>query len=285
MPSHRPPVKRKWELFTTACFIFNFFVPRCFGLVSLRIDLHAERLVYSRHWLIICNICGLLFIGIYPFAAMEIIKNRTLRDNEDNCIGRIMDVSQYVVWYILSVSVFCRQMYFSKRQMHMTNRTIIFYRQCETLCDVKVKVGEFIYPFIFRGIYSYVGYAILNHLILVYFFGDLSQVNFVYKFAYFIPNIVITTTTIRFHSGVMQLTICGRNINRAFSQCIESVNAAHNRPTDELENVCALARERFDLLTTYHDEWYKIARLMEKGLSLLMLFAVTNVFMNLTSTV
>lgn len=283
--ANRTGAKRKIDVFTVVCNVLSFLLPRYFGLLSLSYDFKAGRLIPSLPWLIVCNLSGILFIGIYPFAATAIVKNRALRDNEDNGIGRIMDVSQYVIWYVLSVSVYIRQMYFSKQQMHLMNRVISFYRECETLCEEKVQVGEFLYPFILRGIYSYCGYAILNSLILVYFFDDLSQVNFIYKIAYFVPNIAITTTTIRFHSGVMQLTICGRCINRAFSQCIERVNAAHNKSSAEFEQVCSLAMERFDLLTTYHEEWYKVARLMEKGLSLLMLFTVTNAFMNLTSTV
>lgn len=260
-------------------------MPRYFGLLALRYDYNAGRLVPSRLWLTICILTGLLFIGIYPFAAIEIIKNRTFRDNEVNGIGRIMDVSQYVIGYVLAVSVFIQQMFFSTQQMHLTNRAVMFYRQCETLCEEKISVGEFIYPFILRGICSYCGYAILNSLILFYFFDDLSQVNVIYKMAYFMPNIVITTTAIRFHWGMMHLTICGRRINRAFSICIESVNAAHNKSTAEFEHVCSAAIEVFELLTTFHTEWCKIARKIEKGLSLLMLFTVINAFMSLTATV
>lgn len=277
--------KQEQDLFTVTSRILCFTVPRFFGLLSLRYDSYTEQLAPSRLWFIICNLVGISFIGIYPFAVVEIIKNRTLRNNEDNGIGRIMDVSQYVIWYVLSVSVFIRQMYFSRPQMHLINGIIKFYRQCEVLCEGRVHVVEFIYPLILRGIYSYCGYAILNLLILMYFFDDLSDVTLIYKIAYFMPNFVITTTTIRFHSGVMQLTICGRRINWAFSDCIESVNAAHNKSAAEFAQVCSSATERFELLITYHAEWYKAARMMESGLSLLMLFTVTNAFMNLTSTV
>lgn len=283
--ANRTNTKPKTDLFTVACFILNFLVPRYFGLLSLRYDFYTERLVASRLWLIICNLSGLLFIGIYPFAAIEIVKCRTLRYNEDNGIGRIMNVSQYVISYVLSVSIFIRQMFFSKHQMYLVNLVIMFYRRCEKLSEVNVHIDEFVYPLILRGIYSYCGSAALNCLMLTYFFDDLSQVNLIYKIAYFMPSIVITMTTITFHSGVMQLTICGRHINRAFSQCIESVNAAHKKPTAEFEQVCSSATERFDLLTTYHVEWSKLARMMEKQLSLLMLFTVTNTFMHLTSTV
>lgn len=277
--------KPKQDLFSVAITILCFQVPRFFGMLSLRYDSNAGCLVPSRIWFSVCNLIGVLFVGIYPFAATEIVKNCTLRESENNDIGRIMDVSQYVIWYVLSVSVFIRQMYFSKQQMQLINHVITFYRQCETLSEEKIHVAEFMYPLILRGIYSYCGYAILNCLILMYFFDDLTEVHLVYKIAYFMPSIVITTTMIRFHSGVIQLTICGRRINWALSDCIENVNAAYKKSTPEFEQVCASAVERFESLTTYHAEWYKIARQMEKGLPLLMLSTVINAFMNLTARV
>lgn len=275
----------KGDLFSAATYVLCFMVPKFFGLQSLRYDLNVDRLVPSRPLLIICNLCGLLFIIIYPFAATKIIENRTLRDNENNSMGQIMDVAQYVIWYVLSVCVFIRQMFMSKLQMKVVNRFIKFYRLCESLGEEKMEVDELLYPFILRGIYSYLGYAILNCLVLTYFFGDLSHVNFVYKFAFFIPNIAITTTTIRFHTGIMQLTICGKRINRQFGNCIECINTANNKSSSEFKRICTSAMERFDYLTMYHAEWYEIARMMEKGLSLLMTLTVTNAFWILTTTV
>lgn len=198
-------------------------------------------------------------------------------------VGRIMIGSHYVFIYVLSVSVFIRQMFYSKSQMYSMNRFKEFYQKCSTLCEVDV--GEFIYPFILRGICSYIGYATINYFVLFYFYGDLSHVNLVYKILFFMPYVVISTTMIRFHSGVMHLTICGRRLNRAFNDCIESINAAHDKPAAEFDQVCTSAMTRFDYLTWFHGEWYELARSMEKGLSLLMLLIVTNALMNLTQTV
>lgn len=233
----------------------------------------------------ICNLCAVLFILIYPFAAIALHKNRPRYNSHANIVSRFMLVVQYAVMYLLSVGVLIHYMYFSKYVMHFMNRSIKFYRQCEWLNEDKMHLGKFMYPFILRGIVSYFGYALLNYLSLVYFFGDLSRINLVYKIVYFAPYIVITTMTIHFHAGVVQLTISGRRINQAFSTCIESINVAHDKPSDEFEQICALAMKRFNYLTLHHVEWYEIARMLEKKLSLLMLFTVVNSTYNLTQTV
>lgn len=271
------------DLLTDARYVFDVFIPRCFGLLPLRYNVNTKQFVPSRPGLIACNLCGLLFICIYPLAVFELLKNRPLRENEDSMVGRIMIASHYVFMYVLSLSVFLRQMFFSTSQMHSMNRSIKFYQQCNTLCEIDV--GEFIYPFILRGICSYFGYATINYFVLFYFYGDLSHVNWVYKFLFFMPYVVISSTMIRFHSGAMHLTICGRRLNHAFNHCIESINAAHDKPAAELDEVCTSAMTRFDYLTWFHGEWCEIARSMEKGLSLLMLLIVTNALMNLTQTV
>lgn len=274
------------DVFTVTSKVLDICVPRCFGLLPLRYKSNTERLVPSRLWLIVSNLCGLLFIASYPFAKIEIYKNRTVRSlSEESGFIRHMLIAQYIIFYVLSSGIFIRQMWFSKHQMHTLNRNREFYRQCERLNAKKVDVSEFIYPFIFHGFSSYFGYALLNYLAMFHFYGDLLHVNFFYKFLFFMPNIVITTTTMRFHSGVMQLTICGRRLNEAFSRCIRSVNEANNKSMAELELVCASAIERFEYLTMLHAEWYDIARMLEKELSLQMLFTVTNAFTNLTSAV
>lgn len=268
-----------------ANYCLDYLVPRCIGLRSLHYDFDEEKFVPSRLWLTVCNLCGLFFIVVYPFAAIELVKFRPLRETEDNSVGRIIVVSHYIFLYLLSVAVFLRQMWLSKHQMQSINRYIHFYRQCEKLGDERMDVAEYIYPFIFRGIYSYFGYIFVNYLVLEYMYDDLSHVNVIYIFLYFVPNVVIITTLIRFHSGMMQLTVCGRRLNREFSRCIESINAVHLKSTAEFQQVCMSAMRRFEYLTSFHGEWYEIARIIEKDLSPVMIFTVINSFFNLTQSV
>lgn len=275
------------DLFSITCYILDFLVPRCFGLFPLRYDFDSDRVVPSRLWLIVCNVCGIMYIVFYPIAAIELNKSRLppALINENNAIDGVLKVSKHVIWYTLSVCVCMRQMWFSKHQMHLINRCMRFYHLCSTLNKEKKDVGEFIYPFILRAVLSYFGFAFLNYLFLVYYFGDLSNVNLFYKALYYVPNIVITTNAINFHSRVVQLTICGRQINRELSRCMESINMAYNKSESEFEEVCASAMKRFDYLTMFHAEWHEIARMVEKRLSLLMLFTVANSISNLTQTV
>lgn len=273
------------DLFSIASHFLDYLVPRTFGLHSLRYDSNTEEFVPSRLWFTVCNLSSLFFIAIYPISMAEITSSRPIRANEDNTVGRFMVVSHFAILYVLSVIVVIRQMWFSEPQIHSINRCLKFYRQCETLNVKEMDIRQFIYPFIFRGIYSYSGHAFINFLSLLVFYNDLSRVSFVSKILYFAPNIIITTAAIRFHSGVMKLTMCGRRINRAFSNCIISINTACNQPTEEFEQVCASAMARFEYLTMFHGEWYEITRIFEKRLSLLMLPIVTSLLNNLTSSV
>lgn len=274
----------KEDLFEIANYYWDYLVPRCLGLHSIRYDSNTDQFVSSRLWLTVCNVIGFLFIGMYPIAINEIVKHRPLREQEDHVVGRIMIYLHFINLYVLSVSVFIRQMWFSKSQMHSMNRCLKLYRQCKTLSDENMDLRQ-IYLFVLRCIYSYFGYILVNCLSLFYFYNDLSNVNLIYKSLFFVPHIVIITTPIRFHLGAMHLTICGRRIYREFSRCIEQIKVTNNEPTDEFEQVCASVMDRFDYLTWFHAEWYEVARLMEKGLSLLMLLIVTSTLNSLTTSV
>lgn len=269
--------------FTSASHILDYLVPRCLGLLPLRYDSNTERFVPSQLWLVVCNVCGLLYIVTYPIAAIEINKYRTT--DEEDSFDQMLIISKFVGWYALSVGILINQMWFSKHQMHLMNRCTRLYRQCRLLSEDKMDAGELVYSFILRSIYSYCGFAILNYMSLMHFFNDLSNVNLFYKILFFAPHIVITTNAISFHSKITSLTICGRCINRAICRCIQNVNEANDKPMEEFEQVCTLAMERFEYLTMFHAEWYEIARLLEKRLSLLMLLTVTNAFWVVTTTV
>lgn len=271
------------DLCTVACYILNFVVPRCFGLFPSRYDSITKRFVPSRLWLTVCSIYGLFFVIIYPFAATALFQNRP--PPHIHSIGRIIMISHLVIPYLLSVGALVRFVYFSMQQMDMMNRCMRFYRHCETLSDENMDVNGLVYPLIFRGIYSHFGYALLNFLLINYLFGDLSRVNWIYKIVYFIPYTMITTATIRFHSGVMQLTICGRRLNHEFHTCIDRINAAHIKSKAELDQMCKSALARFEYLTTTHGEWYEICRILEKELSLMMIFTIINSFINITQAV
>lgn len=275
-------VKTK-DLCTVACYILNFLGPRCVGLFPLSYDSIKKRFVPSRPWQTVCSIYGLFFVIIYPLAATKLFQNRP--PPHYHSIGRTIIISHLVIAYLMSVGALVRCVYCSLPQMELMNRCTRFYRHCETLSDENMDVNGFVYPFIFHGIYSHFGYAFLNYLLINYLFGNLSRVNWIYKIVYFIPYTMITTANISFHSGVMQLTICGRRLNHAFSTCIDSINAAHNKSKDELEQMCKSVMARFEYLTLIHGEWYEIARMLEKELSLMMVFTIINSFYNITQTV
>lgn len=277
--------KPQRDLLGTTMSVLNFLVAQPFGLLSACYDSQTNRLMPSRGWLIFCSLIGHAFICIYPIAVAQIMQHRKSLHDDDSGLSRKIEILQHAIMYLLSVFVYVRQMYFAKHQMNTVNRGLIFYQRCKTLGGDDMNTANYIYPCILRAIFSYIGYALLNFLSIFHFYGDLAQVSFVYKIAFFMPNIVITTTTIRFHSAVVLLTVGGIRINRAFRNCIESVNRTQNAMRAKQLRACQLATERFEYIVTYHGEWYAMASIMEKGLSILMLCTCTNIVINLTSTV
>lgn len=279
-------LQKPQELLSLSLDLFNFVLPRLFGLLSVYYDSHAHRLRPSRGWLIYCNVIGHLFVCIYPVAFMQIIAHRTShRDGDDSSVSRNIEIFQYAIMYVLSVAVFIRQMYFSKLQLSTVNRGLIFYHRCLALGDDGINGTTHIYAYFVRAIVSYIGYAVLNFFTIFHFYGEMPQVNFIYKIVFFMPNIAITTTTIRFHAAIMMLTVSGRRINRAFHDCIESVNRTQNRTRAQQQRACEKATDRFEFIITCHAEWDAIKRIMAQSLSVLMLFTVINNTINLTSTV
>lgn len=286
LPVNENKVKKpQRDLLSTTLGFLMFLVPQQLGLLSACYDLQAHRLMPSRRRLIFCNMIGHAFICIYPIAVARIMQHRTSFDDDDTSLSRKLEILQHAIMYLLSVVVYVRQMYFSRLQINTLNRGLIFYERCETLGGDDMNTANYIYPCIVRAIVSYIGYALLNFLTIFHFYGNLAQVSFVYKIAFFMPNIVISSTTIRFHSAVVLLTVGGSRINRAFCDCIESVNRTQHGMRAKQLRSCQLAAERFEYIVTYHAEWYAMSGIMEKGSSILMLFMCTNNVIDLTSSV
>lgn len=275
------------DLLTIGLGLFNFLVPRQFGLLSACYDADKQQLKPSWRWLIFSGLMGHVFLFVYPFAVVQIIQARTSRDDDDSGMSQKIEILQHAILYLFSVAVYLRQICFANHQINIINRGLVFYRRCDTLCEENIKFKGITLPhiLILRAMVSYFGYAVLNVLTIFYFYGDLPQVWLIHKVAFCMPNIVITTTQIRFHSAVMMLTVSGRRVNRAFRNCIESVNRTENRTRAAQQRACQLATERFESIVTYHAEWHTLVGIMERSLSILMLISVINNVINLTSTV
>lgn len=264
--------------------IFYFRVPRLFGLLSSAYD--GQCLTPSWRWLILSNLIGHAFICTYPFAVAQIIGHRVNRYADDgSSMNRNIEIAQHTIMYLLSVAVFVRQMYFAQHQVDFGNRGLEFLRRCKALCTNRVYVADCVNQLIVRAVCSYIGYAFLNSFTIFYLYGDMAEVNFFFKIVFLIPNVAITTTTIRFHAAVMMLTITGRQINRAFRNCFENVNrtATGNRTKQERE--CCLAADRFDHIMKINTQCHDIASELERTLSILILFTIINNFISTTTSV
>lgn len=265
--------------------LFNFSIPRLFGLLSARYDLDTNRLVPSLIGLFYSIIIGHSFACIYPMAVARIMQHRTHCDGDESGVSQKVEILQHAITYLVSVAVFVRQMYFSKHQITTLNRGWMFYERCGLLCGVDIKTSKYFLSCVLRAIFSYIGYNLLTFWNIFYSYGNSSQVNLICKIALFLANIVITTTTIRFHSAIVMLTLSGRRINHAFHDCIESVNRTQNGTRAKQQRACQLAAERFQHITMFHAKWHQMAGIMEKSPSILLLFTSANILINLVSTV
>lgn len=265
--------------------LFNFSVPRLFGLLSARYDLRTNRLVPSRVGLFSSIIIGHSFVCIYPMAVVRMMQHRTNFDGDGSGVSQKVEILQHAITYLVSVAVFVRQMYFPKHQITTLNCGLLFYERCTVLCDVDIKVPKFLLPCVLRTTLSYIGYNLLTFWNIFHSNDDSSQVNLVYKIALFLANIVITTTAIRFHTAIVMLTMSGQRINHAFYDCIENVNRTQNGTRAKQQRACQLAAERFQHITMFHADWHQMAGILEKSPSILLLFTSANILINLVSTV
>lgn len=266
-------------------FLLNFAIPQIFGILPCAYDLKNVCLIPSRKWNCFCGIFGIFFGIVYPLAVLEIMAKRTIRDDDINGISSLIEKLRYIALYLFSLSVYIRLTFYAATQAAYVNGGISFYDRCNKLCGDNVGVKKFLIPYFCRVIYSYVVYAGLNYVSLAYYYGDLSSVNILYKFIYFVPDIVMTSTNVRSHSSILMQTVCCRRINLAFTRCIDSVNKSRNKTHMEQMEACNEASDKFESLTLYQAELIGYARITENILAIIMIFLILNSIMNLTSTV
>lgn len=169
--------------------------------------------------------------------------------------------------------------------MDFINDGIRIYFRCEPVVSDDVGVRGFMFPYIFRAVYSYCGYASMNYFSLAFLYKNAGNMSFFSKLLFFIPDFVITSCSIRFHSTVLMLTISFRRLNMAFQKCIDNVNYPQATVRLNLPNCSQDACDQFDAIVELHQELFRMCKEMETQLSNTILFTITNGFMNLTSTV
>lgn len=280
MQHHKP----KKSFLLTSIFIINFLIPFLFGLLPLRYDVKKLRLARSRFWYIYCLIMSSLLAFVYPFALLHILNNRM--ENNDIGIAQIVEKLHYCATFVLAISVYIRQIFFTRTLVNFINNGIEYYSRVESAFpNQKIASLEFAIPYIGRAFYSYLGYTFVNYLALTHFYGELKNVNYLFVCLYFLPDIVITSTAIRFHSMIIMQTLTMRRLNAAFSDCIDRINRRDGKSPYERKKELSGLCDRFDEITIFHDQIWTFRSTADRLFSNIILFAIINAFMNLTCVV
>lgn len=252
-----------------------------FGLLPLRYDVNQLKMTISKFWHSYCLIVSLLFVFAYPFALVHIINNRT--ENNDSGIAQIVEKLHYCATYAMAISVYIRQIFFSRTTQSFINNGMDFYSRVEnSYPNQKFAYMEFTIPYVSRAVYSYIGYTFVNYLTLTYFYGELKNINYLFVCLYFLPDIVITSTNIRFHSAIIMQTMTLRRLNTAFTSCINSINRRHGKSTYERKKYFVKICEQFNMITIFHEQIWAFRSTSDRLFSNIVLCAIINAFMNLT---
>lgn len=277
-----PKVQR--SVLMVSMFLINFVVPRMFGLLPLKHNVDTLYLSRSKLWYIYCLIIAGTYLFVYPVALNHIISSRT--ENNDSGIAQIVEKLHYCATYILGIAVYIRQLFFTNTVANFINNGIDFYSRAEQLYpNLKGGILEFAIVYIGRAVYSYVGYSLVNYLTLTYFYGELKNANYFYMVLYFLPDIILTSTAIRFHSTIIIQIVVLRRINAAFARCIEQINAGKNKPPLERAKDFTRIASEFDRIAIYYEQIWVFRKSIDYIFSNIILFAILNAFMNLTCVV
>lgn len=277
------PSNRKPTFILTTLFFINFLIPRFFGLIPLRQNRRSLGLEKSRLWLVFCIFTTTAFIFFYPSSMLQITSNSSAKPTS---ISHYVEKLHFLATYILAVSIYARQVFYSDEMMYFINDGIRIYFRCEPIVRENVGVREFMLPYISRALYSYLGYATMNYYSFVFIYKNAKNIKLLYKILFFIPDFVITSCCIRFHSTILMLTISFRRLNAAFRECIKRLQNPHAAITLNLINaasddIC----DQFNAIIELHQELYRMSKVAEDILANTILFTICNAFMNLTSTV
>lgn len=279
-------VEREQQLLTriiSMVYILVFVVPRQFGLLAVNCDIRERRMYKSIFWLMYAIICGCSFTVAYPFAITTILsKMQTLHEGN---VFVFIEISNYVAMYIFTVAIYTLIMFYTPQHMSYNNLAFSLLADCKALVIDK-REYEFIIPFSIRMIYLYFGYAALNAITIYQNSDNLNEVSIIYKCLYFLPDIVMASTMIRFHTSIALQAISCKRVNQAFFECTNMAKKIYSMSTPlERLRMGSKVTQTFDKITECHAKLYSVTRGTESLTSLLMIFAILKAFVHLSSMV
>lgn len=263
-------------------FIVLYIIPRVFGLTAASCNIRSCKIYKSTCWRIYAIGCACAFTVMYPIAIITILTS--IKAHYQGKVFVFIDISNYFATYLFCVAIYLPVMSSSPELIEYINLNFSLYDDCKALCKDRREIMFFLL-FTSRAIYLYIGNTVLNTLKLNENSEDLAMVPFIYKCSFFIPDMIMASTMIRFRSAITMYIMCCKRINQAFSECLNSLKTFNGKSANERFRISIRAKYTFDKITECHAKLYSSIKATESLSGNLLIFSILTAFAHLSSTV
>lgn len=267
---------------TNLMFLALFMIPRQFGLSTGSCNMKTCKVYASKLWFFHSIAYGLSFSVAYPFAINKILSS--MKATSEGKVFVLIDIANYFATYLFCVTIYLRVLSSSNQLIAYNNSCIDIFRECKKLYKGP-RETKFFLLFTTRILYLYLGNTILNAITLYQHSDELSDVSFFYKNLFLIPDLIMATTMIRFRSGIAMYVVCCKQINRAFSECLNLVQMSDGKSYDEQKKIFLQAKNTFEKISEVHSKLFNIIREAETLTGNILIFSILKAFAHLSSTV
>lgn len=259
---------------------FNFAVARLVGVVPLSVNHETFTVKKSKFWQISSVLIAGTFIICYPLVLRDVFTERKVQLSG---IWQITEIIQYGTTYLLTAHIYIVNVFYTDEMIEYINNgfyySFVYERRLQLTADER---NPFLYQFMFRTIYSYLGFIYSNHIRLTYIYGRDSDI---FMVIYCLPDIVIASAAIRFMTSIMMQLTYTRRLNEIARNSIRRANATSTLTQYEREKISCELSDTIDWLCEHHIRLESIARATERLLSNLLIFSTVYAFANLASCV
>lgn len=268
--------------FKSVVFFILYLIPCPFGLTVTSFDHMKCKMCKSTFWNTYSIICACIFSSMYPFAMITIMTS--LAPGYEGKIFLLIDIVNYMATYLFCVAIYLSLITSSAKLIKFINGNFAFYDECNVLCeDRRDSIANIIFSI--RTLYLYIGNFLLNALKLTENRENLAMVPLLYKCLYFIPDIIIAATTIRFRSGITVNIMCCKRISQALSECFDKMKKSIRKSSKVRFRVYAREKHTFEKIVDCHGKMYNLVQATEVLYRNSLIFTTLRAFALLSSTV
>lgn len=242
--------------------VVNFGLGRLIGVVPLSFVRQTFTVTKSKFWQFTSVLFGGTFIVCYPIALRDIFAERSVQTTG---IWLITEIVQYTTTYMLTAWIYILNVFYSDDVIDYINDgfhyCFVYEKRLEPTADER---NSLLFQFVFRSIYSYLGFIYSNYIRLGYIYGRAPEIR---TMVYYLPDIVITSAAIRFMSTIIMQLSYYRRLNEIARTNMEMANATAKMMRYEREKICGEISEQIDWLCDHQSRLRAIARASERLLS------------------